>query len=129
MMQLDSKKTSKMKVVVVHEIYNFYSQIFPKICLYMGDSNCARIFLFISLTCVFLYNYCFPFTLQTRCLAQLVEDVYCKHWDLGSIPRSPHILNDFCFNTFTCSASPTSHHTASRIACQVALVSNLKATE
>ena len=29
-MQLDSKKTSNMKVVVLHKIYNFYSQSFPK---------------------------------------------------------------------------------------------------
>ena len=43
-------------------------------------------------------------------MAQLVGNVAGRYWDLGSIPRSPHIIVDFCFKTFTCSNDSMVHH-------------------
>ena len=48
-----------------------------------------------------------------RSIAQLVAEVACRYWDLGSIPRSPHMFNNFCFNMFPCNFQPKVHYTHS----------------
>ena len=75
----------------------------------------ARFSLFIPLTLFFLYNIYSPLYEQARCLAQLVDEVYCKHWDLGSIPRSPHIFHNFYPNVFPCSVHQKAYHTSSHV--------------
>ena len=52
--------------------------------------------------------------------AQLVESNAGKPWDLGSNPRSPHILVIFLCNTFRYSTSPDVHHTFTIQACHTA---------
>ena len=46
-------------------------------------------------------------------LAQLVDALACRHWDLGSIPRSPHIFHNFSPNAFQCSVQPKAYHASS----------------
>ena len=59
----------------------------------------------------FAYNdYC-PLNVQPNALVQLVANVYYRYWDLGSIPRSPTLFNNFSCNMFLCSASSRDHHT------------------
>ena len=46
-------------------------------------------------------------------MVQLVERALGKHWDLGSIPRSPPFLNIFWLNVIPCNTHPRAYHAAS----------------
>ena len=46
-------------------------------------------------------------------LAWMVVEVSCRYWDLGSIPRSPHLIHEFSYNVFLCSTSSKVHHARS----------------
>ena len=52
-----------------------------------------------------------------RSIAQLVAEVACKYWDLGSIPRSPLIFHNFFLNMFPCRVHHKVHHTPNACAC------------
>ena len=88
---------------------------------WLEDSNLARIILFYTIETVFLYNIYCPSILQTRIMAQLVGNVACKYWDLGSIPRSPHIIHNIFSNTILCSNHPVVHPKPHASASQVSL--------
>ena len=64
----------------------------------------ARFFLFPAYNAFVSFNISFLFHLQTRLSDAVVEDVACNLWDLGSIPRSPHISLSF-FLKCLCAAS------------------------
>ena len=80
-----------------------------------GIQMLARFFKCFSITGFFIYYICCLLYVLVRFTAQLVEDVPCKHWDLGSIPRSPHIIHSFCFNPFPCSVHPKVYHASSHV--------------
>ena len=61
-----------------------------------------------------------PLIYQRTRLAQLVDALSLKHWDLGSIPRSPIFFNEFCFHLISCSVRPGVHHTPTIQACHMA---------
>ena len=63
----------------------------------------------------FIHIICCPLNIQMRALAQLVGEMSCRYWNLGSIPRSPHIIHDFCINTFPCSFPQIFHHASQRL--------------
>ena len=54
---------------------------------------------------ILFYIICFLSQVQSAQLAHLVKAFIGKHWDLGSNPRSPHIISIILFNPFPCSAS------------------------
>ena len=79
----------------------------------LDHSKLARDFVIhITNVCSF-YNNHVPLTLQRNALAWLVAKVSCRHWDLGSIPRSPHTFHIFFLNVFLCSTSSKVHHARS----------------
>ena len=59
-------------------------------------------------------------------MVQLVERALGKHWDLGSIPRSPPFLILFCFPYSYAACIPGVHHTPNAKACQVSWKIHLK---
>ena len=88
----------------------------------------------------FALNFCFtpiafvlshmnqvPLILQTNALGWLVSEVSFKHWDLGSIPRSPYILHNFVQYAFRCNSLPRVHHASNTLACHMSQEMNLKA--
>ena len=56
----------------------------------------------------------------------MVDALSLKHWDLGSIPRSPIFFNEFCSNLISCSVRPEIHHAPTIKACHMAQETNLK---
>ena len=88
----------------------------------------ARFYWFRPLTLVFSYNNCIPLGFWINALAQLVERNVCKHWDLGSIPRSPPFSILFCFPCSYAACLPGVHHTSTIQACHMAQETNLKVT-
>ena len=62
-------------------------------------------FYFITLMLILLYIVYSPFYVQSAQMAHLVKAFIGKHWDLGSNPRSLHIISIILFNPFPCSAS------------------------
>ena len=74
----------------------------------------ARFSCCISLIFVLYYIICVPLHNKRAQTAQVARHSLGKRWDLGSIPRSPHLIHKFCFNVFQCSARPKVHHTRSR---------------
>ena len=67
----------------------------------------------ISLSLVLYYIICLPLHIQTRALAQMVGIRFGKRWNLGSIPRSPHIFHIFFLNVFLCSIPSKAYHASS----------------
>ena len=47
-------------------------------------------------------------------MAQLVGVLSYRHWDLGSIPRSPYIFHNFSINMLPCSVRSKDHHMSQR---------------
>ena len=74
----------------------------------LDHSKLARDFVIhITNVCSF-YNNHVPLTLQRNALAWLVAKVSCRHWDLGSIPRSPTYFMFFLLTCFHALHAPKS---------------------
>ena len=81
----------------------------------LDHSKLARDFVIqITNFCSFYYDH-IPLIWQRNALAGLVNDVSFKHWDLGSIPRSPIFPYNFCYNVLLCSFHSNDHHEAQRL--------------
>ena len=66
-------------------------------CLnHTGPFKYSRIFYVYQITLVLSHMNQVPLILQTNALGWLVSEVSFKHWDLGSIPRSPPFSISFC---------------------------------
>ena len=75
--------------------------------------NLARSFCCVSLIFVLYYIICVPLHNKRAQTAQVARHSLGKRWDLGSIPRSPHIFHIFSLNMFLCSTSSKVHHARS----------------
>ena len=91
--------------------------------------NCRAFFCLTSLTFVSYYNICVPLTLQTHALAQLVDELSCRYWDLGSIPRSPTYCIIFVVTYSHAASIKLSTIRAHAQACHILMRINLKATK
>ena len=63
---------------------------------------------------------------QSNTLGLMVAALSHKHWDLGSIPRSPPFSILFCFPGSYAACLPGVHHASTIKACHMAQETNLK---
>ena len=83
-------------------------------------------FCFIPIVLVLFHMHQVPLILQRARLAQLVDALSFKHWDLGSIPRSPPFSILFCLICSYAACLPVVHHASTIKACHMAQETNLK---
>ena len=84
-------------------------------------------FCFTPIALVLSHMHQVPLILQTNALGWLVSEVSLKHWDLGSIPRSPPFSISFCLMCSYAACILRSTIQLHALACHMSQETNLKA--